>query len=84
VKCELAEKFFDYIKNVYLDKKELKNSLVLLKFKRDVAEKDYKIVSCYVYCVWRVRNECKHGRDVDPFEIFKILFNKWFISITNI
>ena len=69
---------------IYLDKKELKNSLVLLKFKRDVAEKDYKILSCYVYCVWRVRNECKHGRDADPFEIFKIFFNKWFISITNI
>jgi hypothetical protein len=84
VKCELAEKFFDFIKNAYLDKKELKNSLVLLKFKRDVTERDYKILSCYVYCVWRVRNECKHGRDVDPFEIFKILFNKWFISITNI
>jgi hypothetical protein len=67
-----------------LSKKELKNSLVLLKFKRDVTERDYKILSCYVYCVWRVRNECKHGRDVDPFEIFKILFNKWFISITNI
>ena len=61
----------------YLDKKELQNSLVLLKFKRDVTERDYKILSCYVYCVWRVRNECKHGRDVDPFEIFKILFNKF-------
>jgi hypothetical protein len=26
----------------------------------------------------------KHGSDVDPFEIFKIFFNKWYISITNI
>jgi hypothetical protein len=54
VKCELAENFFDFIKNAYLDKKELQNSLVLLKFKRDVTERDYKILSCYVYCVWRV------------------------------
>jgi hypothetical protein len=49
VKCELAENFFDFIKNAYLDKKELQNSLVLLKFKRDVTERDYKILSCYVY-----------------------------------
>jgi len=84
VKCELAKKFFNYIKHDFLEKKELKNSLVLLKFKRDLAGKDYGILSCYVYCVWRVRNECKHGNDVDPFEIFKIFFNKWYISITNI
>jgi hypothetical protein len=84
VKCKIAENCFDFIKNAYLEKKELTNSLVLLKFKRDVMERDYKILSCYVYCVWRVRNECKHGRDVDPFEIFKIFFNEWLISITNI
>jgi hypothetical protein len=41
LKCELAEKFFDNIKNFYLDNKKFKNSLVLLKFKRDMAEKDY-------------------------------------------
>ena len=72
VKCELAENFFDFIKNAYLDKKELQNSLVLLKFKRNVTEKDYVI------------NECKHGMDVNPFETFKFLFNKWYISLTNI
>ena len=84
VTCELAKKFFDYIKKNFLSKNELKNSLVLLKLKRNLAEEDYKILSCYVYCVWRVRNECKHGSDVDPFEIFKIFFNKWYICITNI
>ena len=68
--CTLAEKFFDYIKTFYLDKKELKHFLVLLKFKRKLAAKDYKILSCYIYCVWRVRNEFKYGRDVDPFKIF--------------
>jgi hypothetical protein len=84
VKCEYAERFFEFIKENYLEKKDLNNSLVLLKFKRGVAERDYKVLSCFVYCVWRVRNECKHGMDVNPFEIFKILFNKWYISLTNI
>ena len=32
---------------------------------------------------WRMRNECKH-QDVDnPFETFKVLFNKWYISLTE-
>jgi hypothetical protein len=84
LKCEFAEKFFEFIKEKYIEKKDLKNSLVLLKFKRNLAEKDYKVLSCYVYCVWRVRNECKHGMDVNPFETFKFLFNKWYISLTNI
>jgi hypothetical protein len=84
LKSEFAEKFFEFIKEKYIEKKDLKNSLVLLKFKRNLAEKDYKVLSCYVYCVWRVRNECKHGMDVNPFETFKFLFNKWYISLTNI
>jgi hypothetical protein len=84
VKCEYAERFFEFIRENYIEKKDLNNSLVLLKFKQNVTEKDYRVLSCLVYCVWRVRNECKHGMDVDPFEIFKILFNKWYISLTNI
>ena len=53
VTCELAKKFFDYIKKNFLSKNELKNSLVLLRLKRNLAEEDYKILSCYVYCVWQ-------------------------------
>ena len=83
VKCALAEKLYEYIKMNFMIKKSLQNSLVLLKFKRKIAEKDYKVLSCYVYCVWRVTNECKH-RDIDsPFETFKVLFNKWYISLTE-
>jgi hypothetical protein len=37
VTCELAKKFFDYIKKKFLSKNELKNSLVLLKLKRNLA-----------------------------------------------
>jgi exonuclease III len=80
VKCALAEKFYEYIKMNFMIKKSLQNSLVLLKFKRKIAEKDYKVLSCYVYCVWRVRNECKHQDIDDPFETFKVLFNKWYLD----
>ena len=83
VKCELAQKFYEFIRLKFMIKKDLLNSLVLLKFKRKITERDYKVLSCYVYCVWRMRNECKH-QDVDnPFETFKVLFNKWYISLTE-
>jgi hypothetical protein len=83
VKCVLAKQFYEYIRNEFMIKKNLQNSLVLLKFKHKLTEKDYKVLSCYAYCVWRVRNECKHQNNVNPFETFKALFNKWYISITE-
>ena len=83
VKCEQTVKIFEYIKSNFLGNKNIKNSLVLLKFKRDLTVEDYKVLSCFTYCLWRVRNECKHRNDVNPFEIFKILFNKWYISLTS-
>ena len=83
VKCDLAKQFYEYIRNEFMIKKNLQNSLVLLKFKHKLTEKDYKVLSCYAYCVWRVRNECKHQNNVNPFETFKALFNKWYISITE-
>ena len=64
---------------------QLKNSLVLLELKSNLSERDYRVLSCYVYCALRVRYECKHGKDVNPFETFKILFNKWFkINTTRV
>ena len=83
VKCEQTVKIFEYIKSNFLGNKNIKNSLVLLKFKRDLTVEDYKVLSCFTYCLWRVRNECKHRNDVNPFEIFKILVNKWYISLTS-
>jgi hypothetical protein len=32
--------FFEFIRENYIEKKDLNNSLVLLKFKRNVTEKD--------------------------------------------
>ena len=60
VKCSYAIEFFDYIKINWLRKENLRNSLDLLKFKRDLTEDHYKIISCFIYCTWRIRNESKH------------------------
>ena len=85
IKCDIAKKCFQYVKENFLEDKETSNSLVLLKFKRRMTEEDYNALSCFVYVVWRVRNECKHGDDkVNSFEIFKRFYNKWLISLTSI
>jgi hypothetical protein len=60
VKCDMVKKWFHYVKENFLENKETSNSLVLLKFKRRMMDEDYRTLSCFVYVVWRVRNECKH------------------------
>ena len=85
VKCDMVKKWFHYVKENFLENKETSNSLVLLKFKRRMVDEDYRTLSCFVYVVWRVRNECKHGDTrINSFEIFKRFFNKWLISLNNI
>ena len=84
VKCDMVKKWFHYVKENFLENKETSNSLVLLKFKRRMVDEDYRTLSCFVYVVWRVRNECKHGDTrINSFEIFKRFFNKWLISLNN-
>ena len=85
VKCEYTKSFDKYIRTNIRQKKNLTNSLVLLRFKRDLAEEGSKSLSCFVYSVWRVRNKCKHDEvGVDPMGSFKTIFNKWYISLSNI
>ena len=85
VTCEISKEFYEYVKHEYLQKKNLTNSLDLLEFKREVSENDYKVLSCFVYCVWRVRNMCKHNEiDVNHLSNFKAIFNKWFITLSSI
>ena len=85
VKFDMVKKWFHYVKENFLENKETSNSLVLLKFKRGMVDEDYRTLSCFVYVVWRVRNECKHGDTrINSFEIFKRFFNKWLISLNNI
>ena len=85
VGCKYAKETFEYIKNDLLSNKTLNNSLDLLEFKRNVTGEDYRILSNFVYSMWRVRNSCKHNkRNDNPFELFKAYFNKWIISMSNI
>ena len=85
VKCERSKEFYEYVRNKYLHKKNLKNSLVLLEFKRGISGEDNKALSCFVYSVWRIRNMCKHKEiDGNHMSNFKEIFNKWFITLTNI
>ena len=85
LKCKITKQCFQYIVENFLEKKETSNSLVLLKFKRRTTERDYKVLSCFVYVIWRIRNECKHGDDrLNSFEVFKRFFNKWIITLNSI
>ena len=85
VNCKYAKESFGYVKRDFMTDKTLNNSLELLEFKRDVDDFDYRILSCYVYSMWRVRNSLKHNeKNASPFELFKIFFGKWIISISNI
>ena len=85
LKCKITKQCFQYIVENFLEKKETSKSLVLSKFKRKTTEKDYKVLSCFVYVIWRIRNECKHGDDrLNSFEVFKRFFNKWIITLNSI
>ena len=85
VKCKYSKESFEYLRNNFLTDKSLINTLVLLDYKRNVCDGDYRILSCFVYSIWRVRNALKHNeKNANPFEVFKIYFNKWLISLTNI
>ena len=85
VNCKYAIEAFGYVKNDFLTNKTLNNSVNLLEYKRNIGEDDYRSLSCYVYSMWRVRNSLKHNeKSANPVEIFKIYFNKWIISISNI
>ena len=85
VNCKYAKETYEYIKNDFMTDKSLKNSLELLEFKRNIIDDDCRILSCYIYSMWRVRNSYKHNeKSASPFELFKMYFNKWIISMSNI
>jgi len=85
VKCKHSIEFYNYVKENYLHKKNRPNTLDLLKYKRGMAENDFKALSCFVYVVWRIRNKCRiEENDENHMVNFKAIFNKWFITISNI
>ena len=85
INCECPREFYEHVKHEYLHKKNLNNFIKSLERKRGIAENDCGALSCYVYSVWRIRNICKHNEaEEDLMNNFKVVFNKWFITISNI
>ena len=78
--CHMTKTFFKYIKDKYLKDKTLVLSLELLKFKYKIESEDYKVLSTFVYSIWRIRNMCKYEQNFDSQMVFKILFEKWMIN----
>ena len=74
--CHMTRTLFKYIKDRYLKDKTLVLSLELLKFKYKIELEDYKVLSTFVYSIWRIRNMCKYEQNFDCQIVFKILFEK--------
>ena len=84
VSCESARKSFDFIKQ-YLTNNELEAHLDLIQYKFNLEMNDYKVISIYVYALWQTRNILKHSKELtDAFNIFRNIFNKWYLSKTSI
>ena len=86
VDCHVAIKCYEYIRKSFLINKKIKNSLSFVKYKYKTEIKDYRMISCYVYCLWRTRNSIKHDKIIytNGCQYFKEIFNKWIISMTSI
>ena len=84
VSCKIAKKFYDYTRERMIDN-SLDLCIELVIYKPNLKPSDYAYMSNYVFSIWQTRNILKHSKDdVDGFNIFKNIFNKWSISITNI
>ena len=82
---KVAKDSFEYLKVNFLVDKSLTSSLILLGYKRSICEDDFRALSNYVYIMCRIRNTLKHKeKEINPFELFKVYFNKWLISLTSI
>ena len=86
VDCQVAIKCYEYIIEFFLINKTKKNSLSFVKYKYKTEIKDFRIISCYIYCLWRTRNSIKHDEIlyINGLQYFKVNFNKWIISMTSI
>ena len=84
VTCKTSNKCFDFIKS-FFDSNNIALHLDLVQYKFNLTENNYRILSIYVFSVWQTRNILKHSKEiVDAFNIFKNIFNKWFLSKTSI
>ena len=65
--------------------KEYCLNLNIIKYKLDLDDQDYRVVSYYIYAIWRTRNCLKYlTQNLDSFSIFKNIFNKWYLSKNSI
>ena len=80
VNCNQTKLFYNYIRVEYLRNKKLENSIELLQYKDKVDDEDFKILSIFVYTVWRIRNMSIYENAFDCQIVFKILFGKWLLS----
>ena len=85
VECDQTKKCFAYIKNNFLTNKNTSLTLSLVQSKLELNKKDYRLISNFVYSIWRARNKIKHSVGViNMLSLFERIFNKWSISITGI
>ena len=84
VNCKQTKLFFDHIRIKYLNNKKLENSIELLQYKNKQNDEDCRILSTFVYTVWRIRNMSINENNFDCQIVFKILFGKWYLSKSGI
>lgn len=75
--------------NYVIEKTKLKFNenvnIETIKYKKNFSNKNYLYVSAFNYYTWITRNTLKYSSDKkDSNTIFRALFNKWFISQSNI
>ena len=84
VNCNQTKLFYNFIKEKYLKNKIIENSIEILQYKNKLGDEDFKILSTFVYTVWRIRNMSIYESGFDCQIVFKILFGKWLLSKTMI
>ena len=85
VSCEVSKKCYSFVKDNYMVNKSLNLSIDIVSYKSRVDLVDFSYLANFVYGIWitryTVRNTADHS---GALSIFKKIFNKWSISITNI
>ena len=80
VNCNQTKLFYEFIRVKFLKNKNLKNSIDILQYKNKVSDEDFKILSTFIYTVWRIRNMSIYESGFDCQVVFKILYGKWLLS----
>ena len=83
INCKRVEPCIAFVSK-QLNLKKIPN-IDCIRYKYDFMEKEYLSFSYYTTCIWKIRNIMKQsGEKVNILALFKKLFNKWYISQTEI